>query len=829
MKVAVLGLWHLGSVTAACLAAAGHSVTAFDPDPSDGCGAGGRPAAGRRAGPGRTDRRGLRSGALRFTSNLSQRSSGCRRRVGDLRHAGRRRRRRGRGVCRATGRGDVSRTWPMAPSCSARRNFRSALSESWSRRGTMAAAGRTVSFACSPENLRLGKAIEVFTNPDRVVVGVRDERARARVQALLQPITDRIEWMSVESAEMTKHAVNAFLATSVTFINELAALCERTGADAKEVERGLKTERRIGPHAYLSPGGAFAGGTLARDVTFLRALGSQVWPAHAAHGRRAREQHGAPHVGATPARVGSGRIWPERRSPSGASPTSPAQTRFAGPTPWSCAGGSSSQGAAVHVHDPAAPRLPEDLAVTRHDDPLDAAAGARALVLATGWPAYREVDVDRLAAVAPHLLVLDANRFLGATLGQRSAVSVRRRGTAAGMSQPLAGRNAVITGANQGLGLAIAEAYVAAGASVLLCARDETLLEEARADAGGEGRAGPDRSRPSAPMSRTRRTSHEWPRSAVAMFPQVHVLVNNAGIYGPIGPSEDVDWAAWVRAMEINVYGSVLPCRALAAALQAAPLRQDRPTLGRRRDQSASAHQRLRRVEGRHRSVRRVARARSQALRHRRERHRTRGAEHADARRSARRRPGCGRPRFSRSHGQDQRTGRDAARAGAALAVYLGSAASDGITGRLLSAVWDPWEDLAEPSRRSRAQRCLHAAPDRSEGPRLHMGGPLNPPPGVAIVGCGLIGRKRAAALAGARLVACADPMPARARPWRRPRWRGRRGSLARRDRPSRRRYRGRRDDQRRADADCARRGRSRQARARRKAGGANRRGDSIR
>ncbi len=146
------------------------------------------------------------------------------------------------------------------------------LEQAWGK----AAAGRTVSFACSPENLRLGKAIEVFTNPDRVIVGVRDDHARARVQALFQPITDRIEWMSVESAEMTKHAVNAFLATSVTFINELAALCERTGADAKEVERGLRTERRIGPHAYLSPGGAFAGGTLARDVTFLRALGSRL-------------------------------------------------------------------------------------------------------------------------------------------------------------------------------------------------------------------------------------------------------------------------------------------------------------------------------------------------------------------------------------------------------------------------------------------------------------------------------------------------------------------------------------------------------------------------
>ena len=80
--------------------------------------------------------------------------------------------------------------------------------------------------------------------------------------------------MSVESAEMTKHAINAFLATSVTFANEIASICEQVGADAKEVERGLKTEARIGPKAYLRPGGAFAGGTLARDIAFLNIVGA---------------------------------------------------------------------------------------------------------------------------------------------------------------------------------------------------------------------------------------------------------------------------------------------------------------------------------------------------------------------------------------------------------------------------------------------------------------------------------------------------------------------------------------------------------------------------
>ena len=77
----------------------------------------------------------------------------------------------------------------------------------------------------------------------------------------------------------------------------------------------------------------------------------------------------------------------------------------------------AGQGARVYVHDPAARALPEDISVTREDDPVDAAAGAAALVIATPWPCYREVDVERLAARAPGLLVLDANGFLGHTLG----------------------------------------------------------------------------------------------------------------------------------------------------------------------------------------------------------------------------------------------------------------------------------------------------------------------------------------------------------------------------------------------------------------------------
>ncbi len=136
-------------------------------------------------------------------------------------------------------------------------------------------------FACVPENLRLGDALASFSAPDRIVAGVRSERDRGELAQLLEPFSADVQWMRVESAEMTKHALNGFLATSVAFINEVAAICESVGADAEEVSRGLKSERRIGPRAYLGPGDAFAGGTLARDIGFLRGLARhRGLPAH---------------------------------------------------------------------------------------------------------------------------------------------------------------------------------------------------------------------------------------------------------------------------------------------------------------------------------------------------------------------------------------------------------------------------------------------------------------------------------------------------------------------------------------------------------------------
>jgi UDPglucose 6-dehydrogenase len=128
----------------------------------------------------------------------------------------------------------------------------------------------------TPENLRLGSAIARFLEPDMLVLGANHPGAARAAEALYRPFRTEKLPMDLRSAEMVKHALNAFLATSITFINEIANLSDRLGADAVAVGRALKHDKRIGKSALMMPGLGFSGGTLARDVTQLRKFAGEL-------------------------------------------------------------------------------------------------------------------------------------------------------------------------------------------------------------------------------------------------------------------------------------------------------------------------------------------------------------------------------------------------------------------------------------------------------------------------------------------------------------------------------------------------------------------------
>lgn len=122
--------------------------------------------------------------------------------------------------------------------------------------------------AYSPENLRRGKAINDFMNPDRIVVGCHPKSVEI-ITKLFEPLKRPILWMSVESAEMVKHALNSYLALSIAFINEIDQVCKIVGANSESVAEGLQTDKRIGKLSYLKPGGPYTNDTLGREIYTL--------------------------------------------------------------------------------------------------------------------------------------------------------------------------------------------------------------------------------------------------------------------------------------------------------------------------------------------------------------------------------------------------------------------------------------------------------------------------------------------------------------------------------------------------------------------------------
>lgn len=426
VQVTVYGLWHLGCVTAACLAEAGHEVIGLDTDERvvrELCA--GRPPL-QEPGLARLIVAGQEIGRLSFSTDPGEALREAdvvwvtfdtpvddedRADVAAVRE-------RIEAVAAALGAGTLVLVSSQVPV-----GFTRALSS---------ALGAEVRCAYSPENLRLGKAIEAFSHPERVVVGSEDPSDRPRVTELLAPFTDRIEWMGLESAEMTKHALNAFLATSVTFANELARLCERVGADAKEVERGLKSEGRIGPGAYLAPGAAFAGGTLARDVRFLQGFGRA-------------EQVATPLLDGVLTSNADHKGWVRARLQDALAGEADPVVAVLGLT---YKPGTSTlrrslavelcqwlgeHGVAVRAHDPAVTELPSDgpKTTTLHEDPRAALDGASVAVIATEWPDFAGLGAEDFITTMRTPRVIDQNWFLARALAEDPRVSYLATGRAA--------------------------------------------------------------------------------------------------------------------------------------------------------------------------------------------------------------------------------------------------------------------------------------------------------------------------------------------------------------------------------------------------------------
>jgi UDPglucose 6-dehydrogenase len=266
--------------------------------------------------------------------------------------------------------------------------------------------------ASNPEFLREGNAIGDFMRPDRVVIGVESERAREVLQRLYRPlylIEAPIVFTGIEAAELTKYAANAFLAMKVTFINEMADLCEKVGADVHDVARGVGLDGRIG-RKFLHPGPGFGGSCFPKDTLALVRIAQE-------YGAPSRLVESVVAVNDTrKARMATRVIAACRGSVRGKTigvlgltfkpetddmrdaPSIPIIARLA------------QDGAVLRVFDPkgmdqAKSLLPPDLIYCR--DALDAATEADVLVLITEWNEFRALSPAQLAGVMRGRIVVD--------------------------------------------------------------------------------------------------------------------------------------------------------------------------------------------------------------------------------------------------------------------------------------------------------------------------------------------------------------------------------------------------------------------------------------
>lgn len=282
-----------------------------------------------------------------------------------------------------------------------------------------------------PENLQLGRAVKSFFEPGRIVIGAEKEKAFSTIENIFGGLGAQFLRMNLVSAEVTKHALNSFLATSLAFIYDIADVCEKVGADIIEVSKALRLDSRIGPGAYLDASIGFSGGTLGRDLVALLSVAEEnnlelpviasAWAKNKSRRQMVvswlRDKLGdlnGKTIGLLGLTYKAG--------------TSTLRRSLA----LEVAKELQAAGSLVRATDPQAKA--EEVAVISSDlqfsrDPYNAANGCQALILLTNWPEFRELDTLKLQAVmrAPKLF-FDARNFLAAKEASFRQAGIQYRG-----------------------------------------------------------------------------------------------------------------------------------------------------------------------------------------------------------------------------------------------------------------------------------------------------------------------------------------------------------------------------------------------------------------
>ena len=414
MKIAVIGTGYVGLVTATCLAESGNDVVGIDKDA--------RKIATLEAGtlpiyePGLLElvQRNCREGRLRFTTDLGQGIAAARIvfiAVGTPQAA--------------DGAADLTNLWAVADAIAASLNGpKIIVVKSTVPVGTnqglldrlKARAKHPIDVASNPEFLKEGAAVDDFMRPDRVVVGVRRQEVADVLHELYAPFlrTERpFLVMSPESSEMTKYVANAILATKISFINEMANLCERLGADINDVRRGIGHDERIG-FQFLFPGAGFGGSCFPKDVcaiiSMARALDMPVHLLQAVN----RVNDAQKQVLFQKIRKHYGGALSDKTLALWGLAFKPRTDDIREAPALALIDALLSEGVKLRVHDPEAlanTRIQYGNRLTYCDRPYGALEGADGLAIVTEWQEFRNPDFEIMRRLLRERVIFDGRNL----------------------------------------------------------------------------------------------------------------------------------------------------------------------------------------------------------------------------------------------------------------------------------------------------------------------------------------------------------------------------------------------------------------------------------
>lgn len=404
-KIAVIGTGYVGLTTGACFAALGHEVICadIDPDKVESLSRGEVPIL--EAGLDKLVTEGIESGRLRFVVGAAKAAAEC-----EFAY-----------LCVPTPQGDdgaadlsyiqdaAAEIAPVLPPESVVVN-KSTVPVGSTHVVERALGRDDVAVVSNPEFLREGSAIHDFMNPDRIVIGADDQSAAIKVASLYLGVTAPLVVTDPASAETIKYAANSFLATKISFINAVAAICENVGADINDVVLGIGYDKRIG-HEFLRPGPGYGGSCFPKDTRAMVKIAEEagyefdllrgvIEVNEEQFDRTAEKAVDLVGGDVSGKRVGAwGLTFKARTDDLRESPSLEVLRRLV------------DRGAKVTAYDPAVSAVPVE-GIDVVSDPYEAVAGADVLLVLTEWDEFKWLDLDEVEAKMANPAVVDARNLL---------------------------------------------------------------------------------------------------------------------------------------------------------------------------------------------------------------------------------------------------------------------------------------------------------------------------------------------------------------------------------------------------------------------------------